>query len=212
MNCPNCHNVFADSLPYCPYCGYDVSKDSAKKEEPTVPKFKINTKPKNKKETVNPINTDALVFKKETAATVQPSSAISNQPTTPPVPAAEKSETAGTAKPPLTREDINAMQKKALAAEKPEVTEPDEPDEPDALDESENGDEVDKLKKKKRLTFKEKLFGKKNASAPKKSRFKKKSKDEDDEDEENEEIVDGEENEDDEDDKYDVNLDGYYDD
>ncbi len=224
MKCPKCNNELADGLQNCPYCGCEISHKDSVNGEFSVPKFTAsykmaNPRVKNQKEAIKKINevnrilkpNDDRADKAEPTAQKQPKENISLKKDVDTTEQTDKSTTTATAatsgntpadNKPLTREDLIAMQKKAdeRVAERDKMEEDlnDEVDDEVTEKENEGNNEenAEDVKNSKRGLFSRKKKRKgKEVESP------------------TEEIPEFSESDlEDDEDKYDVNIDGYYDD
>lgn len=247
MKCPKCSKEFADGLYNCPYCGHGILQDDSEGKF-SVPKFTgsykmANPRVKNQKEALKKINQsnssnhevsdNPVKFAKpftSTSGLNQSSEKEKNITTTT---ATNISVSGGTSdnvatarKKPLTREDLEAMQRNVTARsqnqasgttlpERPSNNEPlSQPESDENFNDSQDDTVIDMDSSKEtestvdtedsKNTGRRKLFGKKKSQKEKKEKSKKKKDDQKQPDIETYE----EENEV----KYDVNIDGYYDD
>lgn len=226
VKCPRCNNEFADGLQNCPYCGCEVAQKDSVNGEFSVPKFtgSANPRVKNQKEAIKKINEvnkipnlnmDGAgkaepVIKKQSKETTPLKKNITDTVQTDKSTTTAAPDTASGNAPaenkPLTKEDLIAMQKKAdeqrfAEQEKmeEEITHQDEGDEMIEKEAEESKEEhTEEIKSSKR-----RLFGRKK-------RIKEKSTEVEPFTEESPELL--EDNLEEEEDKYDVNIDGYYDD
>ena len=249
VKCPKCSKEFADGLYNCPYCGHGILQDDSEGKF-SVPKFTgsykmANPRVKNQKEALKKINqsnssnhevSDNLVkFAKPFTSTsgLNQSSEKEKNITTTTATATNISVSGGTSdnvatarKKPLTREDLEAMQRNVTARsqnqasgttlpERPSNNEPlSQPESDENFNDSQDDTVIDMDSSKEtestvdtedsKNTGRRKLFGKKKSQKEKKEKSKKKKDDQKQPDIETYE----EENEV----KYDVNIDGYYDD
>ena len=248
MKCPKCSKEFADGLYNCPYCGHGILQDDSEGKF-SVPKFTgsykmANPRVKNQKEALKKINQsnssnhevsdNPVKFAKpftSTSGLNQSSEKEKNITTT--ATATNISVSGGTSdnvatarKKPLTREDLEAMQRNVTARsqnqasgttlpERPSNNEPlSQPESDENFNDSQDDTVIDMDSSKEtestvdtedsKNTGRRKLFGKKKSQKEKKEKSKKKKDDQKQPDIETYE----EENEV----KYDVNIDGYYDD
>lgn len=225
MKCPRCNNEFADGLQNCPYCGCEITKKDSVNGEFSVPKFTAsykmaNPRVKNQKEAIKKINevnripkpNDDGADKTEPAAKKQPEETISLKKDVTATEQVDKSTTTATAvvasenapadNKPLTREDLIAMQKKAdeRVAERDKMEEDLHEDADDEIIEKE--DEENDEENTENVKFSKRgLFGRKKRTQREMTRKGK---------EESPEF--SESDLEDDEDKYDVNVDGYYDD
>lgn len=127
MKCPNCSKEFADGLQNCPYCGYSLLQDDSKGKF-NVPKFTgaykmTSPRVKNQKEALKKINASNNIAPNPYTPPLEHSS---NAPVkTFKMPTQNKSEEVvplkseipqsedGVKKKPLTREELELMEKKA---------------------------------------------------------------------------------------------------
>ena len=248
VKCPKCSKEFADGLYNCPYCGHGILQDDSEGKF-SVPKFTgsykmANPRVKNQKEALKKINQsnssnhevsdNPVKFAKpftSTSGLNQSSEKEKNITTT--ATATNISVSGGTSdnvatarKKPLTREDLEAMQRNVTARsqnqasgttlpERPSNNEPlSQPESDENFNDSQDDTVIDMDSSKEtestvdtedsKNTGRRKLFGKKKSQKEKKEKSKKKKDDQKQPDIETYE----EENEV----KYDVNIDGYYDD
>lgn len=251
VKCPKCSKEFADGLYNCPYCGHGILQDDSEGKF-SVPKFTgsykmANPRVKNQKEALKKINQsnssnhevsdNPVKFAKpftSTSGLNQSSEKEKNITTTTATATATNisvsggtSDNVATArKKPLTREDLEAMQRNVTARsqnqasgttlpERPSNNEPlSQPESDENFNDSQDDTVIDMDSSKEtestvdtedsKNTGRRKLFGKKKSQKEKKEKSKKKKDDQKQPDIETYE----EENEV----KYDVNIDGYYDD
>lgn len=249
MKCPKCSKEFADGLYNCPYCGHGILQDDFEGKF-SVPKFTgsykmANPRVKNQKEALKKINQsnssnhevsdNPVKFAKPFTSTsgLNQSSEKEKNITTTTATATNISVSGGTSdnvatarKKPLTREDLEAMQRNVTARsqnqasgttlpERPSNNEPlSQPESDENFNDSQDDTVIDMDSSKEtestvdtedsKNTGRRKLFGKKKSQKEKKEKSKKKKDDQKQPDIETYE----EENEV----KYDVNIDGYYDD
>lgn len=249
MKCPKCSKEFADGLYNCPYCGHGILQDDSEGKF-SVPKFTgsykmANPRVKNQKEALKKINQsnssnhevsdNPVKFAKPFTSTsgLNQSSEKEKNITTTTATATNISVSGGTSdnvatarKKPLTREDLEAMQRNVTARsqnqasgttlpERPSNNEPlSQPESDENFNDSQDDTVIDMDSSKEteltvdtedsKNTGRRKLFGKKKSQKEKKEKSKKKKDDQKQPDIETYE----EENEV----KYDVNIDGYYDD
>ena len=249
VKCPNCSKEFADGLYNCPYCGHGILQDDSEGKF-SVPKFTgsykmANPRVKNQKEALKKINQsnssnhevsdNPVKFAKPFTSTsgLNQSSEKEKNITTTTATATNISVSGGTSdnvatarKKPLTREDLEAMQRNVTARsqnqasgttlpERPSNNEPlSQPESDENFNDSQDDTVIDMDSSKEtestvdtedsKNTGRRKLFGKKKSQKEKKEKSKKKKDDQKQPDIETYE----EENEV----KYDVNIDGYYDD
>ena len=249
MKCPKCSKEFADGLYNCPYCGHGILQDDSEGKF-SVPKFTgsykmANPRVKNQKEALKKINQsnssnhevsdNPVKFAKPFTSTsgLNQSSEKEKNITTTTATATNISVSGGTSdnvatarKKPLTREDLEAMQRNVTACsqnqasgttlpERPSNNEPlSQPESDENFNDSQDDTVIDMDSSKEtestvdtedsKNTGRRKLFGKKKSQKEKKEKSKKKKDDQKQPDIETYE----EENEV----KYDVNIDGYYDD
>lgn len=249
MKCPKCSKEFADGLYNCPYCGHGILQDDSEGKF-SVPKFTgsykmANPRVKNQKEALKKINQsnssnhevsdNPVKFAKPFTSTsgLNQSSEKEKNITTTTATATNISVSGGTSdnvatarKKPLTREDLEAMQRNVTARsqnqasgttlpEPPSNNEPlSQPESDENFNDSQDDTVIDMDSSKEtestvdtedsKNTGRRKLFGKKKSQKEKKEKSKKKKDDQKQPDIETYE----EENEV----KYDVNIDGYYDD
>ena len=249
MKCPKCSKEFADGLYNCPYCGYGILQDDSEGKF-SVPKFTgsykmANPRVKNQKEALKKINQsnssnhevsdNPVKFAKPFTPTsdLNQSAEKEKNITTTTATATNISVSGGTSdnvatarKKPLTREDLEAMQRNVTARsqnqasgttlpERPSNNEPlSQPESDENFNDSQDDTVIDMDSSKEtestvdtedsKNTGRRKLFGKKKSQKEKKEKSKKKKDDQKQPDIETYE----EENEV----KYDVNIDGYYDD
>lgn len=249
MKCPKCSKEFADGLYNCPYCGHGILQDDSEGKF-SVPKFTgsykmANPRVKNQKEALKKINQsnssnhevsdNPVKFAKPFTSTsgLNQSSEKEKNITTTTATATNISVSGGTSdnvatarKKPLTREDLEAMQRNVTARsqnqasgttlpERPSNNEPlSQPESDENFNDSQDDTVIDMDSSKEtestvdtedsKNTGRRKLFGKKKSQKEKKEKSKKKK---DDQKQPDIEIYE-EENEV----KYDVNIDGYYDD
>lgn len=206
MKCPRCNNEFADGLQNCPYCGCDIAQKDSANGEFSVPKFTgsykmANPRVKNQKEAIKKINEVNKIPNLNTneADKTEPVIKQQSKETTPlkkditDTVQTDKSITTATTvtasgnapaeNKPLTKEDLIAMQKKADER----VAEREKVEE-----EITHQDEGDEMIEKEEEESKEE------------------QKEEEPFTEEVPELL--EDSLEDEEDKYNVNIDGYYDD
>lgn len=249
VKCPKCSKEFADGLYNCPYCGHGILQDDSEGKF-SVPKFTgsykmANPRVKNQKEALKKINQsnssnhevsdNPVKFAKPFTSTsgLNQSSEKEKNITTTTATATNISVSGGTSdnvatarKKPLTREDLEAMQRNVTARsqnqasgttlpERPSNNEPlSQPESDENFNDSQDDTVIDMDSSKEtestvdtedsKNTGRRKLFGKKKSQKEKKEKSKKKK---DDQKQPDIEIYE-EENEV----KYDVNIDGYYDD
>ena len=249
MKCPKCSKEFADGLYNCPYCGHGILQDDSEGKF-SVPKFTgsykmANPRVKNQKEALKKINQsnssnhevsdNPVKFAKPFTSTsgLNQSSEKEKNITTTTATATNISVSGGTSdnvatarKKPLTREDLEAMQRNVTARsqnqasgttlpERPSNNEPlSQPESDENFNDSQDDTVIDMDSSKEtestvdtedsKNTGRRKLFGKKKSQKEKKEKSQKKKDDQKQPDIETYE----EENEV----KYDVNIDGYYDD
>lgn len=243
MKCPKCSKEFADGLYNCPYCGHGILQDDSEGKF-SVPKFTgsykmANPRVKNQKEALKKINQsnssnhevsdNPVKFAKPFTSTsgLNQSSEKEKNITTTTATAANISVSGGTSdnvatarKKPLTKEDLEAMQRNVTARsqnqasgttlpERPSNNEPlSQPESDENFNDSQDDTVIDMDStvdtEDSKNTGRRKLFGKKKSQKEKKEKSKKKKDDQKQPDIETYE----EENEV----KYDVNIDGYYDD
>lgn len=249
MKCPKCSKEFADGLYNCPYCGHGILQDDSEGKF-SVPKFTgsykmANPRVKNQKEALKKINQsnssnhevsdNPVKFAKPFTSTsgLNQSAEKEKNITTTTATATNISVSGGTSdnvatarKKPLTREDLEAMQRNVTARsqnqasgttlpERPSNNEPlSQPESDENFNDSQDDTVIDMDSSKEtestvdtedsKNTGRRKLFGKKKSQKEKKEKSKKKKDDQKQPDIETYE----EENEV----KYDVNIDGYYDD
>lgn len=249
VKCPKCSKEFADGLYNCPYCGHGILQDDSEGKF-SVPKFTgsykmANPRVKNQKEALKKINQsnssnhevsdNPVKFAKPFTSTsgLNQSSEKEKNITTTTATATNISVSGGTSdnvatarKKPLTREDLEAMQRNVTACsqnqasgttlpERPSNNEPlSQPESDENFNDSQDDTVIDMDSSKEtestvdtedsKNTGRRKLFGKKKSQKEKKEKSKKKKDDQKQPDIETYE----EENEV----KYDVNIDGYYDD
>ncbi len=243
MKCPKCSKEFADGLYNCPYCGHGILQDDSEGKF-SVPKFTgsykmANPRVKNQKEALKKINQsnssnhevsdNPVKFAKPFTSTsgLNQSSEKEKNITTTTATATNISVSGGTSdnvatarKKPLTREDLEAMQRNVTARsqnqasgttlpERPSNNEPlSQPESDENFNDSQDDTVIDMDStvdtEDSKNTGRRKLFGKKKSQKEKKEKSKKKKDDQKQPDIETYE----EENEV----KYDVNIDGYYDD
>ena len=249
MKCPKCSKEFADGLYNCPYCGHGILQDDSEGKF-SVPKFTgsykmANPRVKNQKEALKKINQsnssnhevsdNPVKFAKPFTSTsgLNQSSEKEKNITTTTATATNISVSGGTSdnvatarKKPLTREDLEAMQRNVTARsqnqasgttlpERPSNNEPlSQPESDENFNDSQDDTVIDMDSSKEtestvdtedsKNTGRRKLFGKKKSQKEKKEKSKKKKDDQKQPDIETYE----EENEV----KYDVNIDGNYDD
>ena len=249
VKCPKCSKEFADGLYNCPYCGHGILQDDSECKF-SVPKFTgsykmANPRVKNQKEALKKINQsnssnhevsdNPVKFAKPFTSTsgLNQSSEKEKNITTTTATATNISVSGGTSdnvatarKKPLTREDLEAMQRNVTARsqnqasgttlpERPSNNEPlSQPESDENFNDSQDDTVIDMDSSKEtestvdtedsKNTGRRKLFGKKKSQKEKKEKSKKKKDDQKQPDIETYE----EENEV----KYDVNIDGYYDD
>lgn len=249
VKCPKCSKEFADGLYNCPYCGYGILQDDSEGKF-SVPKFTgsykmANPRVKNQKEALKKINQsnssnhevsdNPVKFAKPFTPTsdLNQSAEKEKNITTTTATATNISVSGGTSdnvatarKKPLTREDLEAMQRNVTARsqnqasgttlpERPSNNEPlSQPESDENFNDSQDDTVIDMDSSKEtestvdtedsKNTGRRKLFGKKKSQKEKKEKSKKKKDDQKQPDIETYE----EENEV----KYDVNIDGYYDD
>lgn len=249
LKCPKCSKEFADGLYNCPYCGHGILQDDSEGKF-SVPKFTgsykmANPRVKNQKEALKKINQsnssnhevsdNPVKFAKPFTSTsgLNQSSEKEKNITTTTATATNISVSGGTSdnvatarKKPLTREDLEAMQRNVTARsqnqasgttlpERPSNNEPlSQPESDENFNDSQDDTVIDMDSSKEtestvdtedsKNTGRRKLFGKKKSQKEKKEKSKKKKDDQKQPDIETYE----EENEV----KYDVNIDGYYDD
>lgn len=249
VKCPKCSKEFADGLYNCPYCGHGILQDDSEGKF-SVPKFTgsykmANPRVKNQKEALKKINQsnssnhevsdNPVKFAKPFTSTsgLNQSSEKEKNITTTTATATNISVSGGTSdnvatarKKPLTREDLEAMQRNVTARsqnqasgttlpERPSNNEPlSQPESDENFNDSQDDTVIDMNSSKEtestvdtedsKNTGRRKLFGKKKSQKEKKEKSKKKKDDQKQPDIETYE----EENEV----KYDVNIDGYYDD
>lgn len=249
VKCPKCSKEFADGLYNCPYCGHGILQDDSEGKF-SVPKFTgsykmANPRVKNQKEALKKINQsnssnhevsdNPVKFAKPFTSTsgLNQSSEKEKNITTTTATATNISVSGGTSdnvatarKKPLTREDLEAMQRNVTARsqnqasgttlpERPSNNEPlSQPESDENFNDSQDDTVIDMDSSKEtestvdtedsKNTGRRKLFGKKKSKKEKKEKSKKKKDDQKQPDIETYE----EENEV----KYDVNIDGYYDD
>lgn len=249
VKCPKCSKEFADGLYNCPYCGHGILQDDSEGKF-SVPKFTgsykmANPRVKNQKEALKKINQsnssnhevsdNPVKFAKPFTSTsgLNQSSEKEKNITTITATATNISVSGGTSdnvatarKKPLTREDLEAMQRNVTARsqnqasgttlpERPSNNEPlSQPESDENFNDSQDDTVIDMDSSKEtestvdtedsKNTGRRKLFGKKKSQKEKKEKSKKKKDDQKQPDIETYE----EENEV----KYDVNIDGYYDD
>ena len=249
VKCPKCSKEFADGLYNCPYCGHGILQDDSEGKF-SVPKFTgsytmSNPRVKNQKEALKKINQsnssnhevsdNPVKFAKPFTSTsgLNQSSEKEKNITTTTATATNISVSGGTSdnvatarKKPLTREDLEAMQRNVTARsqnqasgttlpERPSNNEPlSQPESDENFNDSQDDTVIDMDSSKEtestvdtedsKNTGRRKLFGKKKSQKEKKEKSKKKKDDQKQPDIETYE----EENEV----KYDVNIDGYYDD
>lgn len=249
VKCPKCSKEFADGLYNCPYCGHGILQDDSEGKF-SVPKFTgsykmANPRVKNQKEALKKINQsnssnhevsdNPVKFAKPFTSTsgLNQSSEKEKNITTTTATATNISVSGGTSdnvdtarKKPLTREDLEAMQRNVTARsqnqasgttlpERPSNNEPlSQPESDENFNDSQDDTVIDMDSSKEtestvdtedsKNTGRRKLFGKKKSQKEKKEKSKKKKDDQKQPDIETYE----EENEV----KYDVNIDGYYDD
>lgn len=249
VKCPKCSKEFADGLYNCPYCGHGILQDDSEGKF-SVPKFTgsykmENPRVKNQKEALKKINQsnssnhevsdNPVKFAKPFTSTsgLNQSSEKEKNITTTTATATNISVSGGTSdnvatarKKPLTREDLEAMQRNVTARsqnqasgttlpERPSNNEPlSQPESDENFNDSQDDTVIDMDSSKEtestvdtedsKNTGRRKLFGKKKSQKEKKEKSKKKKDDQKQPDIETYE----EENEV----KYDVNIDGYYDD
>lgn len=249
VKCPKCSKEFADGLYNCPYCGHGILQDDSEGKF-SVPKFTgsykmANPRVKNQKEALKKINQsnssnhevsdNPVKFAKPFTSTsgLNQSSEKEKNITTTTATATNISVSGGTSdnvatarKNPLTREDLEAMQRNVTARsqnqasgttlpERPSNNEPlSQPESDENFNDSQDDTVIDMDSSKEtestvdtedsKNTGRRKLFGKKKSQKEKKEKSKKKKDDQKQPDIETYE----EENEV----KYDVNIDGYYDD
>ena len=249
VKCPKCSKEFADGLYNCPYCGHGILQDDSEGKF-SVPKFTgsykmANPRVKNQKEALKKINQsnssnhevsdNPVKFAKPFTSTsgLNQSSEKEKNITTTTATATNISVSGGTSdnvatarKKPLTREDLEAMQRNVTARsqnqasgttlpERPSNNEPlSQPESDENFNDSQDDTVIDMDSSKEtestvdtedsKNTGRRKLFGKKKSEKEKKEKSKKKKDDQKQPDIETYE----EENEV----KYDVNIDGYYDD
>ena len=249
VKCPKCSKEFADGLYNCPYCGHGILQDDSEGKF-SVPKFTgsykmANPRVKNQKEALKKINQsnssnhevsdNPVKFAKPFTSTsgLNQSSEKEKNITTTTATATNISVSGGTSdnvatarKKPLTRENLEAMQRNVTARsqnqasgttlpERPSNNEPlSQPESDENFNDSQDDTVIDMDSSKEtestvdtedsKNTGRRKLFGKKKSQKEKKEKSKKKKDDQKQPDIETYE----EENEV----KYDVNIDGYYDD
>lgn len=249
VKCPKCSKEFADGLYNCPYCGHGILQDDSEGKF-SVPKFTgsykmANPRVKNQKEALKKINQsnssnhevsdNPVKFAKPFTSTsgLNQSSEKEKNITTTTATATNIAVSGGTSdnvatarKEPLTREDLEAMQRNVTARsqnqasgttlpERPSNNEPlSQPESDENFNDSQDDTVIDMDSSKEtestvdtedsKNTGRRKLFGKKKSQKEKKEKSKKKKDDQKQPDIETYE----EENEV----KYDVNIDGYYDD
>lgn len=249
VKCPKCSKEFADGLYNCPYCGHGILQDDSEGKF-SVPKFTgsykmANPRVKNQKEALKKINQsnssnhevsdNPVKFAKPFTSTsgLNQSSEKEKNITTTTATATNISVSGGTSdnvatarKKPLTREDLEAMQRNVTARsqnqasgttlpERPSNNEPlSQPESDENFNDSQDDTVIDMDSSKEtestvdtedsKNTGRRKLFGKKKSQKEKKEKSKKKKDDQKQPDIETYE----EENEV----KYDVNIDGYYND
>lgn len=249
VKCPKCSKEFADGLYNCPYCGHGILQDDSEGKF-SVPKFTgsykmANPRVKNQKEALKKINQsnssnhevsdNPVKFAKPFTSTsgLNQSSEKEKNITTTTATATNISVSGGTSdnvatarKKPLTRDDLEAMQRNVTARsqnqasgttlpERPSNNEPlSQPESDENFNDSQDDTVIDMDSSKEtestvdtedsKNTGRRKLFGKKKSQKEKKEKSKKKKDDQKQPDIETYE----EENEV----KYDVNIDGYYDD
>lgn len=249
VKCPKCSKEFADGLYNCPYCGHGILQDDSEGKF-SVPKFTgsykmANPRVKNQKEALKKINQsnssnhevsdNPVKFAKPFTSTsgLNQSSEKEKNITTTTATATNISVSGGTSdnvatarKKPLTREDLEAMQRNVTARsqnqasgttlpERPSNNEPlSQPESDENFNDSQDDTVIDMDSSKEtestvdtedsKNTGRRKLFGKNKSQKEKKEKSKKKKDDQKQPDIETYE----EENEV----KYDVNIDGYYDD
>ena len=249
VKCPKCSKEFADGLYNCPYCGHGILQDDSEGKF-SVPKFTgsykmANPRVKNQKEALKKINQsnssnhevsdNPVKFAKPFTSTsgLNQSSEKEKNITTTTATATNISVSGGTSdnvatarKKPLTKEDLEAMQRNVTARsqnqasgttlpERPSNNEPlSQPESDENFNDSQDDTVIDMDSSKEtestvdtedsKNTGRRKLFGKKKSQKEKKEKSKKKKDDQKQPDIETYE----EENEV----KYDVNIDGYYDD
>ena len=249
VKCPKCSKEFADGLYNCPYCGHGILQDDSEGKF-SVPKFTgsykmANPRVKNQKEALKKINQsnssnhevsdNPVKFAKPFTSTsgLNQSSEKEKNITTTTATATNISVSGGTSdnvatarKKPLTREDLEAMQRNVTARsqnqasgttlpERPSNNEPlSQPESDENFNDSQDDTVIDMDSSKEtestvdtedsKNTGRRKLFGKKKSQKEKKEKSKKKKDDQKQPDIETYE----EENKV----KYDVNIDGYYDD
>lgn len=249
VKCPKCSKEFADGLYNCPYCGHGILQDDSEGKF-SVPKFTgsykmANPRVKNQKEALKKINQsnssnhevsdNPVKFAKPFTSTsgLNQSAEKEKNITTTTATATNISVSGGTSdnvatarKKPLTREDLEAMQRNVTARsqnqasgttlpERPSNNEPlSQPESDENFNDSQDDTVIDMDSSKEtestvdtedsKNTGRRKLFGKKKSQKEKKEKSKKKKDDQKQPDIETYE----EENEV----KYDVNIDGYYDD
>jgi len=243
VKCPKCSKEFADGLYNCPYCGHGILQDDSEGKF-SVPKFTgsykmANPRVKNQKEALKKINQsnssnhevsdNPVKFAKPFTSTsgLNQSSEKEKNITTTTATATNISVSGGTSdnvatarKKPLTREDLEAMQRNVTARsqnqasgttlpERPSNNEPlSQPESDENFNDSQDDTVIDMDStvdtEDSKNTGRRKLFGKKKSQKEKKEKSKKKKDDQKQPDIETYE----EENEV----KYDVNIDGYYDD
>lgn len=249
VKCPKCSKEFADGLYNCPYCGHGILQDDSEGKF-SVPKFTgsykmANPRVKNQKEALKKINQsnssnhevsdNPVKFAKPFTSTsgLNQSSEKEKNITTTTATATNISVSGGTSdnvatarKKPLTREDLEAMQRNVTARsqnqasgttlpERPSNNEPlSQPESDENFNDSQDDTVIDMDSSKEtestvdtedsKNTGRRKLFGKKKSQKEKKEKSQKKKDDQKQPDIETYE----EENEV----KYDVNIDGYYDD
>ena len=247
VKCPKCSKEFADGLYNCPYCGHGILQDDSEGKF-SVPKFTgsykmANPRVKNQKEALKKINQsnssnhevsdNPVKFAKPFTSTSGLNQSSEKNITTTTATATNISVSGGTSdnvatarKKPLTREDLEAMQRNVTARsqnqasgttlpERPSNNEPlSQPESDENFNDSQDDTVIDMDSSKEtestvdtedsKNTGRRKLFGKKKSQKEKKEKSKKKKDDQKQPDIETYE----EENEV----KYDVNIDGYYDD
>ena len=249
VKCPKCSKEFADGLYNCPYCGHGILQDDSEGKF-SVPKFTgsykmANPRVKNQKEALKKINQsnssnhevsdNPVKFAKPFTSTsdLNQSAEKEKNITTTTATATNISVSGGTSdnvatarKKPLTREDLEAMQRNVTARSQNQAsgtTLPERPSNNETLSQPESDEnfndsqddtviDMDSSKETEstvdtedsKNTGRRKLFGKKKSQKEKKEKSKKKKDDQKQPDIETYE----EENEV----KYDVNIDGYYDD
>lgn len=255
MKCPKCSKEFADGLHNCPYCGHGILQDDSEGKF-NVPKFTgsykmANPRVRNQKEAIKKINesnkvnqggSEKPVNYRESSAPVPSSDNGLNRVaesgkniSTTTATATNVSVSGGTSdnvatarKKPLTREDLEAMQRNLAARSQNQAQSGPQPEnhsenENESYSEHNNNEDMEELQndvsaddvtqevaeepadtEDSKESKKRKLFGGKKQKKEKKERKKKENG--------NQQQSDMVTYEEDSEPRYDVNLDGYYDD